>query len=127
MPKPIICSLKLTPKHSVFPSSLIVVPQPQFVSSSLSYFTATSSAYSPDVAAKMSTAYDGCSIYCQRKKVASFETLNLSSFPIPWLSISAEEDLKENLEENLEEDLAEETEANGFPLHSIASSQSEKF
>ncbi|KAB2615072.1 hypothetical protein D8674_021660 [Pyrus ussuriensis x Pyrus communis] len=36
----------------------------------------------------MSTAYDGCSIYCQRKKVASFETLNLSSFPIPWLSIS---------------------------------------
>ncbi|RXH70618.1 hypothetical protein DVH24_013364 [Malus domestica] len=86
-----------------------VVSQPQFVPSSPSYFTATSSAHSRDVAAKMAATYTA-----KGKWVASPKTLNISSLHIPMAkhimftySDDEKDEAEEDLEENPEEDPVE--------------------
>ncbi|KAB2635956.1 hypothetical protein D8674_026490 [Pyrus ussuriensis x Pyrus communis] len=109
----------------MIPSSSIVVPQPQIVPSSPSYFTTISSAYSRDVVAKMGAAY-----VAKGKRIASHETSNLSSLPIfmaKHIRFTYSDDKKDEAEDDPVEDLAEETEVTGSPLHLNASSQSEEF
>lgn len=129
MLEPAICPPKLTPKRSVIPSSPIVVPQSQFVPSSSSYFTTTSSSHSRDVAAKMAAAYAA-----KGKGIASPETLKLSSHPIRMakhIRFTYSDDEKNEVEEDPEEDIKkdpiEKIEAIGSPYHSNASSQSNEF